>query len=102
MKTSLQISKVLNSPALFCLLGGIYGLPFTGVLQILAALFFLYAFPKSKSIYTYFVLVIVVFIVLKTGYVDPLTGLIFAPLLLITYLSYLIYSKKINNEILSK
>ena len=58
MKTVLKISKILNIIAIFCILGLAYGLIFTGILQVIAALLFVIAVPREKLTYIYFIFVI--------------------------------------------
>lgn len=100
MTISFQISKVLNIIALICVLGGPYGLPFTGLLQVIAGMFYLYSFPKNKWIYTYFVITIMFLTLLKMGLFTVFSWLfIIPPLLLIIFLSYIIHSKKLNHEL---
>ena len=94
-----QISKVLNVLALLFLLGGPYGLAFTGILQILAAFFFLIAFPKSKLIYTYFIITCLFFVLLKTNVYELFGPILLVPIVLIFFLSYIIHFKKKSHEV---
>ena len=95
MKTLIKISKVTNILALICLLGGPWGIMFTGYLQVLAAVFFLIAFPKSIWIYIYFGIV-VLFFQIWNHKLD--TWQFFIPIGLIFYLTYIIhFSKKLKN-----
>jgi len=50
----LKISKTTNIIALCFIIGGGYGLIFTGILQIIAGIFFTFAHPKNQLIYIYF------------------------------------------------
>lgn len=99
MKITYQISKILNVMALLCLLVGQYGLPFTGILQILAAFFFLIAFPKSKLIYTYFTITSLFFISIKTNVFELFSPILLVPIVLIFFLSYIVHFKKLGHEI---
>ncbi|WP_204346348.1 hypothetical protein [Psychroserpens algicola] len=92
MKTVFQLSKVINILALCCLAGLAYGLIFTGILQVIAAILFVIAFPKDKLIYIYFAIVGFFFLVWQ--------GNIFGwqfifPLGLMIFLTYTIHTKKI-------
>ena len=86
-----KIIKITNIIALaFLLLGG-YGLAVTGILQVIAALFFLITFPKNKLIYTYFSIVILFFIIWDRHTMD---WLFVIPIGLIFFLTYIIYNQK--------
>ena len=93
MKITFTTSKIINIIALLFLLLGSYGLAITGFLQVIAAILYLIAFPKSKLIYSYFVLVIIFF-----AFWDKTFSWFFAlPILLIFYLTYIIhFQKKFN------
>jgi hypothetical protein len=91
MKTILNTSRVINVLALICLLGGPWGIIFTGYLQVFAALFFLMAFPKNLWIYIYFG-VVGIFFLIWNGKLD--TWLFIIPICLIFYLSYIIHGTK--------
>ncbi len=99
MKTIYHASKVLNIMALFCILGGAYGLIFTGLLQMLAAFFFLIAFPKSKFIYTYFIITSLFFVLIKTHVFELFGPIFIVPIFLIFFLSYTIHFKKTDHEV---
>ncbi len=99
MKITYQLSKILNVIALFCLLGGPYGLAFTGIIQIVAAFFFLIAFPKSKLIYGYFTITSLFFILIKNNVYEFFSFILIVPIALIFFLSYIIHLKKMNHEI---
>ncbi|RZN82611.1 MAG: hypothetical protein EVB11_07790 [Winogradskyella sp.] len=92
MKKKLQTSKALNVFALFCLLGGGYGLMFTGFFQVIAGVYFAFAFPKSKRIQLYFLLVALFFLVWK-GNIFGWQFLL--PMGLILFLTYTIHTKKL-------
>lgn len=99
MKKSYKSYKILNILALFCLLGGPWGLPFTGLLQIIAAIFFLISFPKDKWIYVYF-LITISFLVLTRVFIDSFNLWFFIiPILLVFYLTYILHFKKVNHEL---
>lgn len=92
MKDKLSTSRVINVLALCCLLGGVYGLMFTGFFQIIAGVIFAYTFPKSKSIQLYF-LIVSLFFLTWGGNIFGLQFLI--PIGLMCYLTYIIHTKKI-------
>ncbi|WP_346883000.1 hypothetical protein [uncultured Algibacter sp.] len=92
MKTVLKISKILNIIAIFCILGLAYGLIFTGILQVIAALLFVIAVPREKLTYIYFIFVIL-FMAIWRGNIFGYQFLI--PLGLIILLTYVIHFKKI-------
>ena len=91
MKTTFKVVEIVNIAALkFLLLGG-YGLPFTGALQVLAAILFVLVFPKNKLIYIYFSLVILFFLIWDRQSMDWLFAL---PITLIFFLTFIIYNQK--------
>ncbi|WP_298903673.1 hypothetical protein [uncultured Psychroserpens sp.] len=94
MKTTLKTSKIINIIALCLLVLGPYGLPFTGFLQVIAAILFLIVFPKNKMIYLYFILV-GVFFTLWDGSITTLNWLLIIPPYLLIHLSLLVHTKKI-------
>ena len=91
MKTILKIAKIINVIALLFLLIGAYGLAITGILQVIAAVIYLFAFPKSRLIYFYFGLVTLFFLLWDQ---DGFNWLFVIPFFLILYLSYIIHFKK--------
>jgi hypothetical protein len=91
MKTTFKIVEIINIMALTCLLAGPYGLPFTGVLQVIAAIFFFLLFPKNKLIYAYFGLVITFFLIWDRQHFN---WLFLLPISLIFFLTYIIYNQK--------
>jgi hypothetical protein len=70
---------------------GAYGLAFTGALQVLAAVMFLFLFPKNKLIYIYFGLVALFFLLWDGEDIDWYFVL---PLFLIFFLTYIIHKQK--------
>jgi hypothetical protein len=48
MKTILKTTKILNAIALLFLILGGYGIAITGILQVFAAIIYLFAFPKKQ------------------------------------------------------
>ncbi len=99
MKKSHKSYKILNILALFCLLGGPWGLPFTGLLQIIAAIFFLISFPKDKWIYAYFLITASYLIIIKI-YINFFDLRFFIiPIFLVFYLTYVLHFKKVNHEL---
>ena len=82
--------KVLNSIALLFLLGGAYGLPVTGLIQLISACIFVILKPKNKLIYIYFILVILFFSFWKGDF----NWLFAIPVILIFFFSYIIHSEK--------
>ncbi|MGB3608064.1 MAG: hypothetical protein WA775_03740 [Psychroserpens sp.] len=92
MRTSLKVIKDVNIIALCFIIFGPYGFAIIGFLQTIVALMFLIMFPKQKSIYLYFAISILFFLIW------PITEtyIIFAlPLFLTGYLTYIIQTKKI-------
>ncbi|KRD07567.1 hypothetical protein ASE21_18975 [Flavobacterium sp. Root901] len=90
MKTTFKIIEIINVCALIFLLGGAYGIAFTGALQVLAAVLFLILFPKNKFIYIYFSLVITFFLIWNGKF----TWLFLLPISLIFFLTFIIYNQK--------
>mgnify|MGYP001794482564 CR=1 FL=1 len=97
MKITFQILRTINIVGLLFLFLGPYGLPVTGLLQVISALLFIILFPKNKLIYIYFALVGLFFFILNI--VDhSYTIWVFAlPLFLIVFLTYTIYNQKITS-----
>jgi len=91
MKTTFKVVEIINIAALMFLLFGGYGLPFTGALQVLAAILFVLIFPKNKLIYIYFTLVILFFLIWDRQSMDWLFAL---PITLIFFLTFIIYNQK--------
>lgn len=91
MKTSLKIIEIINVAALLCVFASLYGLVFTGFLQVVAALIFIITFPRNKFIYVYFGLVIFFFSLWNGSLKDPLFVI---PIFLIFYLTFIIYYQK--------
>lgn len=90
MKTTFKIIEIINIAALMFVLFGGYGLPFTGGLQVLAAILFILIFPKNKLIYIYFAFVILFFSFWDGGF-----GWLFViPICLIFFLTIIIYHQK--------
>ena len=87
METSLKYIKLINIIALLFLLFGGYGLPITGLLQVLAATIFLINFPTNKLIYAYFSLVLLFFCIWDGDF----TWFFLIPIFLIFFLSYIIH-----------
>lgn len=48
MKTTFKIIEIINIAFLMFLILGAYGLPITGLLQVLAAILFVLIFPKTN------------------------------------------------------
>ncbi len=92
MKATFKIIEVINIAALMFLLLGGYGLPVTGVLQVLAAILFVTIFPKNKLIYVYFGLVVFFF----TFWSGDFNWFFLLPVALIIFLTYIIYNQKIQ------
>ncbi len=93
MKTILKLIKGINIVALLLLLFGAYGLVFTGILQVLAAILFLIQFPKNKCIYVYFTLVIVFFCLWDGSF----NWLFSIPIFLIFFLTFIIHKQNTMN-----
>lgn len=93
MKSILNISKAINILALSFLIFGPYGIAITGFLQVLAAIFYLIAFPKSKLIYIYFAVVGLFFSFWNEHVFDWQFTI---PIGLLIYLTYIIHFKKIQ------
>lgn len=91
MKTIFKIIEIINIVALMFLIFWVYGLPITGVLQVLAAILFVLIFPKNKLIYVYFGLVILFFLIWDRQSMDWLFAL---PIALIFFLTFIIYNQK--------
>jgi hypothetical protein len=91
MKVPFKIVELINIVALLFLLIGGYGLPFTGGLQVLAAVLFLTIFPKNKLIYIYFGLVIFFFLLWDR---HSFGWLFLLPIALLFFLTYIIYNQK--------
>ena len=91
MRTTFKIVEITNIAALLFLLLGAYGLAITGTLQVLAAVMFLFLYPKNKLIYIYFGLVGIFFLIWK-GETFDYTFLI--PIFLIFFLTFIIYKQK--------
>lgn len=62
---TLKILKVINSIALCFIIGGAYGLIFTGLFQLIAGIIYIFIFPKNKLIYVYFAFVFLFFFIFK-------------------------------------
>ncbi len=89
---SFKIVQIINLLGLIFLLGGAYGIFFTGIFQIIAALSFWILFPKNKFIYIYFAIVILFFILW-----DGTFNLLFSiPIFLTFFLTFIIYHQKRN------
>lgn len=96
MKILFKITKILNIIALLFLVMLGYGLAVTGLLQVIAAILFIFQFPKNRLIYIYFFLVMLFFLVWDRQTMGWLFSL---PIFLIFFLTYIIYKQKIiNNE----
>lgn len=93
MKTTFTIVRIINIIALLFLLLGAYGLAATGFLQALAAMLFLFLFPKNKLIYIYFALVGIFFWLWDGKGFDWLFTI---PFFLIIFLTYIIYNQKLE------
>ncbi len=91
MKTTFKIIEIINIAALMFLILGAYGLPITGLLQVLAAILFVLIFPKNKLIYIYFGLVFIFFLIWDRRSMDWLFTL---PISLIFFLTFIIYNQK--------
>jgi len=91
MKTTFKIIEIINIAALMFLIFGAYGLPITGLLQVLAAILFVLIFPKNKLIYIYFGLVFIFFLIWDRRSMDWLFTL---PISLIFFLTFIIYNQK--------
>lgn len=87
MKLSIKHIKVINIIALLFLFFGGYGLPLTGIFQVLAAILFILHSPKNKLIYIYFGLVFFFFIFWEGNF----NWLFSIPLFLIFFLTYIIH-----------
>lgn len=85
--------KILNTIALLFLFGGGYGLPVTGLLQLITAVVFLIFRPKNKLIYIYFTLVIIFFCLWNGNF----TWLFSIPVFLILFLTYIIHTQNENS-----
>lgn len=90
MNLIIKIARVINIIALCFLILGPYGLVITGFLQVISAIVIWLAFPKSKWIYSYFIAVILFFLVWDKR-VESYMFLI--PIMLLFYLTYLIHFK---------
>jgi len=91
MQVPFKTVELINSIALLFLLLGGYGLPFTGALQVLAAVFFWTIFPKNKLIYVYFGLVLLFFLLWDR---HSFGWLFLLPITLLFFLTYIIYNQK--------
>lgn len=87
MKLSIKHIKVINIIALLFLLFGGYGIAFTGLFQVLAAILFLLHSPKNKLIYIYFGLVFFFFIFWDGKF----SWFFLIPVFLIFFLTYIIH-----------
>jgi len=87
MKLSIKHIKVINIIALLFLFFGGYGLPLTGIFQVLAAILFILHSPKNKLIYIYFGLVFFFFIFWD----DKFSWFFLIPVFLIFFLTYIIH-----------
>lgn len=95
MKTVIKISKVVNIIALLFLAFGFYGLPFTGLFQVIAAILLFIARPKEKLLWIYFGSVVTFFFIWDNNIIH--WQWIFAiPLCLLLLLTYIIHFKKFN------
>lgn len=92
----LRISKIINVLALCFLVGGAYGLAFTGLLQILAGLFFMFTIPKHHLIYLYFFIVAVFFCIWRG---DIFGWQCVIPIGLMFFLTYIIHFESRRNII---
>jgi uncharacterized protein len=93
MQVSFKIIKTINIVALAFLLFGAYGLVFTGAIQVFAAIFYFLAFPKNKSIYIYFSLVVVFFLFWDH---HSFSWLFLIPTFLLFFLTYIIHFQKMT------
>lgn len=92
-KNILKILKVINTIALCFIIGGAYGLMFTGLFQLIAGIIFIFVFPKNTFIYIYFALVLLFFFM----YMGNIFGWqLIIPVSLMFFLTYIIHvdSKK--------
>ncbi|WP_044399807.1 hypothetical protein [Lacinutrix sp. Hel_I_90] len=94
MKKAFKILKIVNIIALVFLLLGPYGLPVTGGLQIICGLFFTFLFPRNKLIYIYLGLVLFFFL----AWTREINWFLMLPISLIFFLTYIIYSQKIQKS----
>lgn len=94
MKTVIKISKVINVIALLFLILGFYGLPMTGLLQVIAAIVFFIARPKEKLLWIYFGSVLIFFILWDNNIIYW-QWIFVIPACLILLLTYIIHFKKI-------
>ncbi len=93
MKTVLKISKVVNIIALLFLFLGIYGLPFTGFLQVIAAILIFAVRPKERLLWVYFGIVIAFFCTWDYKIIQW-QWIYIVPPSLILLLTYIIHFKK--------
>ncbi|MBO6606183.1 hypothetical protein [Psychroserpens sp.] len=93
MKTVIKISKVVNIIALLFLLLGLYGLPMTGLLQVIAAILIFAARPKEKLLWVYFGTVLAFFCIWDYKIIQWQWLYIIPPSLIIL-LTYVIHFKK--------
>ena len=98
-KTTLNIAKTINIMALCCLIGGPYGIAFTGFLQVIAAIVFIFTVPKNKLIVLYFFLVLLYFLIWRG---DIFGWQVTIPLGLIGLLTYIIHFQSKKNSVKPK
>lgn len=97
MKIVVKISKVINIIALLFLLFGFYGIAFTGLFQVIAAVLFLIARPKEKLLWIYFGTVLIFFVIWDNNIIHW-QWIFLIPACLIILLTYIIHFKKILNN----
>ena len=90
MEFLLKYIKLINIIALLFLLFGAYGIAFTGIFQIVAAILYILYNPKNKLIYIYFSLVVLFYIIWDGEF----TWLFLIPIFLIFFLTYIIHFYK--------
>lgn len=91
MRIIFKISRIINIIGLLFLIFGPYGIAVTGLLQFIAAIFFLIAFPRNHHIYIYFIMVGLFFMFWNN---NVFHWQLLIPLGLLVYLSYLIHFQK--------
>ena len=91
MKIAFILAKIINTIALSCLILGPYGIMFTGIFQVTAAILFLISNPKNKLIYAYFATVIFFFIIWDG---HTMNWLFTIPIVLIAFLTLIIYKQE--------
>ncbi len=91
MKVPFILAKIINIIALCFLILGPYGIMFTGIFQVIAAILFLISKPKNNLIYLYFTLVLLFFIIWDG---HTMNWLFVIPIALVIFLSYIIHKQK--------